>query len=290
MSRDLLTFIGFIFGSILGSFLNVLIFRLPKEESIVSPPSHCPDCGYRIPPWQNIPIVSYLFLRGRCHSCGNRISIQYPLIELLSGLIAAIVIWTMGLNWAAVSLVIFIYLLGVMTMIDIRYRIIPDTITISGIILGIILTSLQYPGISGLVQSALGVIIGGGALYLIALFGDWLFKKESMGGGDIKLAGMFGAFLGWKLTLLGLFFGFVVGAFYGGIMIALNKLRSDTANSGGNKTLAGTAGGSDTTEDEPLDSAQSATAIPFGPALGIGAVLSLFWGEALLRWYLTTFF
>jgi len=290
MSRDLLTFIGFIFGSIIGSFLNVLIFRLPKEESIVSPPSHCPQCGYRIPPWQNIPILSYLFLRGKCHSCGNKISIQYPLIEFLSGLIAAIAIWTMGLNWAAVSLIIFIYLLGVMTIIDIRYRIIPDTITISGIILGIILTSLQYPGVSGLVQSVLGVIIGGGSLYLIALFGDWLFKKESMGGGDIKLAGMFGAFLGWKLTLLGLFFGFVVGAIYGGIMIALNKLQSDTANSGGNQTVSGIAGGSDTTTDDPLDSAQSATAIPFGPALGVGALLSLFWGEALLRWYLTTFF
>jgi len=290
MSRDLLTFIGFMFGSIIGSFLNVLVYRLPKEESIVSPPSHCPHCGYRIPPWQNIPILSYLFLKGRCHSCGSKISIQYPLIEFLSGLVAAIVIWELGLSWAAISLVLFIYLLGVMTIIDIRYRIIPDTITISGIILGIILSSLQYPGISGLVQSVLGVVIGGGALYLIALFGDWLFKKESMGGGDIKLAGMFGAFLGWKLTLLGLFFGFVVGAFYGGIMIALNKLRSNTANSGGNKTLSSVAGGSDTSNGEAVESAQSASAIPFGPALGVGALLSLFWGEALLRWYLTTFF
>lgn len=290
MSRDLLTFIGFMFGSIIGSFLNVLVYRLPKEESIVSPPSHCPHCGYRIPPWQNIPILSYLFLKGRCHFCGSKISIQYPLIEFLSGLVAAIVIWELGLSWAAISLVLFIYLLGVMTIIDIRYRIIPDTITISGIILGIILSSLQYPGISGLVQSVLGVVIGGGALYLIALFGDWLFKKESMGGGDIKLAGMFGAFLGWKLTLLGLFFGFVVGAFYGGIMIALNKLRSNTANSGGNKTLSSVAGGSDTSNGEAVESAQSASAIPFGPALGVGALLSLFWGEALLRWYLTTFF
>ncbi len=290
MSRDLLTFFAFLFGSIIGSFLNVLIVRLPKGESVVSPPSHCPHCGYRIPPWQNVPILSYLFLRGKCHSCGQKISPQYPLVEFFSGLVAAIVIWEMGLGWFAVSLVIFIYLLAVMTIIDIRHRIIPDAITISGIVLGIIFTSLERPGITGLVQSVLGVVVGGGSLYLIALFGDWLFKKESMGGGDIKLAGMFGAFLGWKLTLLGIFFGFVVGAFYGGIMIAVNNFKAKSANNGGNKTLSQKSGVSASSEENLPDSSQSATAIPFGPALATGALLSLFWGEALLRWYLTTFF
>lgn len=288
MSRDILTFFVFVFGSVLGSFLNVLIFRLPEGESVVSPPSRCHHCGYRIPPWQNVPIFSYLMLRGRCHACGAKLSMQYPLVEFFSGLIAAVVVWPLGLTWSTVSLIIFIYLLGVVIIIDVRHRIIPDTITISGIILGIIFSSLQTEGVTGLISAILGIIIGGGSLYLVAIFGDWLFKKESMGGGDIKLAGMFGAFMGWKLTLIGLFLGFVVGALYGGIMIAIDKLHAQSKDTGGDTPAQRLSGGS--AAQETLPSYQSPTAIPFGPALAIGALLSYFWGEPLLHWYFGTFF
>ncbi|MBS1272126.1 MAG: Type 4 prepilin-like proteins leader peptide-processing enzyme [Candidatus Marinimicrobia bacterium] len=277
MSRDILALLAFIFGSILGSFLNVLIYRLPRNESIVSPPSKCPHCGYRIHPWENIPVIGYLIVRGRCRNCQQRISLQYPIVEFAGGLVAALVIWNTGLNWAAISVIVLFYLLGVAAIVDLRHQVIPDGITLTGILLGIILSSFQSPGFNGLFRSIFGILAGGGSLYLVAVFGNFVFQKESMGGGDIKLAAMFGAFLGWKLTLIGIFLGFFIGAVFGGIYLALNRGKDDQ------QTV--------TSDEAKVDKTAmpEGNVLPFGPSLALGAVGSLFWGNSLLNWYLTSF-
>lgn len=263
-------------GSILGSFLNVLIYRLPRNESVLSPPSRCPHCGYRIHPWENIPVLGYLIVRGRCSNCGQRISPQYPLVELLSGLIAAVVIWNAGLNWAAVSVIVLFYLLGTAAIVDFRHQVIPDGITMPGMLLGIIFSSFQFPGFEGFFRALLGLLAGGGSLYLVALFGNAVFKKESMGGGDIKLAAMFGTFLGWKLTLIGIFVGFFIGALFGGIYLALNRDKPEPRPA------------SEEPDSDDVDLPEG-NVLPFGPSLAMGALVSLFWGPALLDWYLNSF-
>ncbi|MCF7805809.1 MAG: prepilin peptidase [Candidatus Marinimicrobia bacterium] len=279
MSRDILAALAFVLGSILGSFFNVLIYRLPREESVIAPPSKCPHCGHRIRPWENIPILGYFVVRGKCRNCGHRISAQYPLVEMASGLIAALIMWNIGLSWYAVSLVVLFYLLGLATITDFKHQIIPDEITIAGIILGIIFSAFQFPGFDGIVRAVLGGLAGGGSLYLIALFGNWLFQQDSMGGGDIKLAAMFGTFLGWQLTFLGIFLGFCVGAVFGGLYLLL------TPRAGSEAKTSESAKNQTTKSETP----RSGTILPFGPSLAFGAVLSLFWGHAILDWYLNSF-
>lgn len=280
MSRDILTLLAFIFGSIIGSFLNVLIFRLPRNMSVISPPSSCPHCGYRIHPWENIPILGYFIVRGKCRSCGQTLSLQYPVVEFMSGLIAALVIWNAGLHWNTVAVIVLVYLLGVATVIDFRHQIIPDAITLSGIILGIIFSAFHYPGLTGILKAVLGILAGGGVLYAIALFGNFLFKKESMGGGDIKLVAMFGAFLGWKLTLIGVFLGFCIGALFGGVYLLTAP-----------RQPAQTEGGENSQEETKSVNEEMATGnvLPFGPSLAAGAIISLLWGNNLLEWYLSSF-
>lgn len=242
----------FAMGAILGSFLNVIIYRLPRGESIVRPPSACPECGRRITPRDNVPIVSYLILRGRCRHCKAVISSRYPVVELLAGLVPVLLLWRYGLGREALVLCVLSYVLIIVSFIDLDLRIIPDRVTLPGIAVGLILA--PYLGLTTFGGSLLGAAVGGGALYLIAIAGTAAFGKESMGGGDIKLAAMLGAFLGWQAVLLLLFVAFLSGAVAGVILLAVRGKDCEHA-------------------------------IPFGPFIAFGTLLAVVWGDALLAWY-----
>lgn len=242
-----------VFGMVVGSFLNVCICRMPKNESIVFPPSHCPGCSYQICWYDNIPLLSYLFLRGKCRGCGVHISLQYPLVELLNGVLTLLLFLRFGPTLAFATLFLFCSALVVITFIDIEHQIIPDEISLSGIVVGFIL-SFFIPGYSWL-NSLLGILLGGGTLLLVAYVYQRLTGKDGMGGGDIKLLAMMGAFLGWKAVPFILFASSLIGSIVGVSIMLLQK------------------------KDSKL-------AIPFGPYLAVGAVLYIFYGRSLIRWYL----
>ena len=242
-----------LFGMVVGSFLNVCICRMPHDQSVVSPPSHCPRCSYRIRWYDNIPIVSYLLLRGKCRGCGTHISLQYPLVELLNGMLALLLFLRFGPTLAFAALFVFCSALVVITFIDIEHQIIPDEISLPGIVIGFVL-SFFLKGHSWL-NSLLGILLGGGSLLLVAYAYQWLTGKEGMGGGDIKLLAMMGAFLGWKAIPFIIFASSLVGSVFGISMMLFQK------------------------KDSKL-------AIPFGPYLAFGAVLYIFYGKPLIQWYL----
>jgi leader peptidase (prepilin peptidase)/N-methyltransferase len=242
-----------LFGMVVGSFLNVCICRMPKEESVVFPPSHCPVCLYQIRWYDNIPLISYLVLRGRCRGCGTHISLQYPLVEVLNGVLALLLFLRFGLSPAFMVFFLFCSALVVITFIDIEHQIIPDEISLSGIIIGFVL-SFFLMGHSWL-NSLLGILLGGGSLLLVAWSYQRLTGKDGMGGGDIKLLAMMGAFLGWKAVPFIIFTSSLVGSLIGISIMMLQK------------------------KDTKL-------AIPFGPYLAFGAVLYIFCGTELIGWYL----
>lgn len=243
----------FILGLIVGSFSNVCIYRIPRNESIVYPASHCPKCSTTIRLIDNIPLLSYFLLKGRCRNCGSKISIQYPIVELLTGLIYLIIYLTYDLSIQSLIYIILSSALIIITFIDLKEQIIPDVISLPGVVAGLVI-SFFVPYISSL-SSLLGIIAGGGTILIIALIGTIIFKKEAMGGGDVKLAAMVGAFLGWKYVILALFLGFFIGAL-AGIFLILAKIRSR--------------------EDM----------IPFGPFIVVGSIAAILWGERILLWYL----
>lgn len=245
--------VSFIFGAIVGSFLNVCILRIPAGRSIAYPPSHCPKCQAPIGWYDNIPIISYLVLTGRCRNCKERISFRYPVVEFLTALFSLAAMIKFGPSLAYLIYFAFISSLIVITFIDLDHQIIPDVISLPGIPLGF-LASFVIPEIT-YKESLIGIFIGGGILLLIALGYEFLAKKEGMGGGDVKLLAMIGAFLGWKGVLFTVFSGSLIGTIIGvTIMIAQGK--------------------------------DSKYAIPFGPFLSMGALLYLFFGEQILYWYL----
>ena len=244
---------AFAFGLVTGSFLNVCICRIPKNESVVFPPSHCPHCNYRIRWYDNIPLVSYLLLRGRCRGCGAHISLIYPLVEFLNGLLTLALFWCFGFSLSFAALFLFCCALMVITFIDMEHQIIPDGISLSGIVAGF-LFSFFLPQHTWL-GSLLGILLGGGSLLLVASCYQWLTGKEGMGGGDIKLLAMMGAFLGWEAVLFIIFASSLVGSVVGVSMMLIQK------------------------KDSKL-------AIPFGPYLAFGAVLYIFYGGQLIKWYL----
>nr|HID58027.1 prepilin peptidase [Desulfobacterales bacterium] len=244
-------FIVFIFGVTVGSFLNVCIYRIPVGLSVVSPRSICPKCNTPIPFYDNIPILSYVLLKGRCRHCGDHISFRYPVIELVSGLFALAILFQYGLSIRGLILYIFIASLLVITFIDIDYTIIPDAITVPGIFAGF-LTSFISSQVT-YKESLLGVLLGGGSLYIVAWTYHLLTGKEGMGGGDIKLLAMIGAFLGWHAVLFTIFVASVLGTL-SGLTIMLF--------SGGDLRLA----------------------IPFGPFLALGAMAYLFIGPVIIFW------
>ncbi len=252
----LLSLYVFILGLCVGSFMNVCIYRIAAGRSIVRPASACPACETPIRFYDNIPVLSYLWLRGRCRTCGAGISIRYPMVELLGGLTALASFLKFGLSPATAVVFVFCAALEVIAFIDIDKRIIPDRITLPGIPL-FFAASFFVPG-TGPVAAALGILIGGGSLLLIA----WLYAavtgKEGMGGGDIKLLAMIGAMVGWKGVLYTIFVSSAVGTVVG---IAL-MLR---AGKGMKMSL------------------------PFGPFLSIGAIAYVFFGSESIALYLRQF-
>ncbi|RPJ00708.1 MAG: prepilin peptidase [Deltaproteobacteria bacterium] len=249
----MLTAISIIVGALIGSFLNVCIARLPKEESIVFPGSHCPRCGHPIRGYDNIPIISYLVLKGKCRDCGASISIQYPLVEGITAVGSFLLFLRFGLSVAYLIYFAFLCSLIVITVIDLYHQIIPDVISLPGIGVGL-LASLVLPGIT-FWNSLVGVLLGGGSLFIVATVYQWLFKREGMGGGDVKLLAMIGAFLGWKVVILTILLSSLIGSVVGIVMIVVK--------------------GKD-----------FKYAIPFGPFLAAGAVISLGWGGQIIGWYL----
>ncbi len=245
--------IFFLFGLIFGSFLNVCIYRIPRGESIVWPASHCPKCGAPIKPIDNIPVVSYVMLGGKCRSCKGRISARYPLVELITGILFGALFWKFGLSSETFVFLILGLLLIPISFIDIDYHLILNKITLPGILLGAILT-LSFHVLS-YKQVLIGFIIGGGGLLAIAFLGGLLFRKESMGMGDIKLAAMVGVFLGVQGVTFTLLVAFFVAALFSIGAMALKK-------------------------------ANRQSQIPFGPFIAVASVVYLFWGEQMIHWYL----
>lgn len=274
----------FILGTVFGSMINVLIYRLPLEEDVVVKPSHCMNCGARLKPYDLIPIFSYIFLRGKCRHCGEKISIQYPLIEMLTGLVFVGIFYLFGWNIEPVALIqmipsydVFnlfaIFLLSVIFLaiffIDLRHYIIPNELIVVGLISGLVFAvlksvSFMWSGFniiqpiafkwSILLDALYGSLIGAGAFVGIMLLGEWMFKKEAMGMGDVKLMAVVGLFLGFKLTVLSMFLAFVVGSIISVFLLATKiKSREDM--------------------------------VPFGPFIIVGSMLALVWGEQILTWY-----
>ena len=246
---------AFVLGSVVGSFLNVCICRLPKSESVVSPPSHCTRCDYVIRWYDNIPMLSYAFLRGKCRRCGEPISLQYPLVEFINGSLTLALFLKFGPSLPFALFFVLCSALVVVTFIDLEHQIIPDCITLPGIVIGFAL-SFFFPGF-GWLNSLIGIVAGGGSLLLIAYGYQLIAKKDGMGGGDIKLLAMLGAFpfFGWKAILFIVFAASLVGSVLGiSIMLAQKK--------------------------------DSTLAIPFGPYLASAAVLYIFYGKHIILWYL----
>jgi len=245
-------------GLALGSFLNVCIYRIPHKKSILHPGSSCPKCGSKIRFYDNIPVLSYIMLRGRCRSCEAAISLQYPLVELVTAALLVIAYLRFGLTWDFAARSILILAMILTFFIDLKHRIIPDVLTLPGVILGFLLSFLvDSPSV---LNSALGAVVGGAIFYLAAVLGEILFKKESMGGGDIKLAMLLGAFLGWKNVILVFFLSAFFGTLIGGAALFFCKQVKDTRT------------------------------IPFGPFLALGAIIAVFLGDTIISAYLRTFF
>ncbi|MDP3285329.1 MAG: prepilin peptidase [Desulfobacterales bacterium] len=243
----------FIFGLCIGSFMNVCIYRIPLSKSIVTPRSMCPGCNRLISAYDNIPVISYILLKGKCRNCGIPISLRYPIVETISGLTALAVFMRFGISAEGLIYFVFISALLVITFIDIDHRIIPDTISLPGIPIGFLLASLVLPSMNYKTSLA-GILTGGGSLLAVAWIYSLITKKEGMGGGDIKLLAMIGAFTGWKGVLFTIFVASAAG------------------------TLAGIAVMFKTKKDMKL-------AVPFGPFLSIGAILYIFFGTDIISWY-----
>ncbi|MDD5439906.1 MAG: prepilin peptidase [Candidatus Omnitrophica bacterium] len=247
--------IGFLIllGLIVGSFLNVCIYRLPRSESLVRPRSHCPHCRHILAWYENIPVVSFVVLRGRCKKCRNKISWRYPVVELMTAGLLIVLFLAFGLTVKSAILFALFASLIVATFIDFERQEIPDVITLPGIILGLVVVA-AYPALLGkmrseaLLDSLLGIVAGGGSLYAIGFLGEIVFKKEAMGGGDIKLLAMVGAFIGWKLVLV----TFFLAPFFGSCAGIIAKLR------------------------------EGKEIIPYGPYLSFAALISVLWGEKIL--------
>ncbi|MFH1837570.1 MAG: prepilin peptidase [Candidatus Omnitrophota bacterium] len=244
-----------IFGAIIGSFLNVCIYRLPLNKSIVGPRSFCPFCEKTIRWYDNVPLLSYIVLRGKCRRCSNPIAFRYFIVEGLTALLSAVLFYYFSLTAAFFVYWLFASSLMIVTFIDIEYQEIPDEISIPGIFVGIALVTFFKLDASGqhvpaLINSALGVLAGGGSMFLLGMIGELIFRKEALGGGDVKLMAMIGAFLGWKLVLLTFFMAPIFGSIVG-IFLKIKFKRE---------------------------------IIAYGPYLSLAAIISLVCGDKILRY------
>jgi len=242
----------FVFGAIIGSFLNVCIHRVPLKISVVHPPSRCPQCKKNIAFYDNLPMLSWLLLKGRCRNCGLKIPGRYPLVELYSALLALCVYFKYGLTLETPIYFFFIAALLVVTFIDIDHRIIPNVITLPGIPLCFLATFL-LPRISW-VDALIGIMAGGGSLWLVGFIYKLISGKEGMGGGDVKLLAMMGALIGWQGVLFTIFIASLAGSITG-VAIMLRHGKS------------------------------MKMAVPFGPFLALGGISYVLAGTELIRWY-----
>ena len=257
----------FIIGLVAGSFFNLCIHRLPRSESIVFPASHCPSCGHRLNPIDLIPVLGYLVLAGKCRYCHAPISFRYPLVELLTGGLFVLV----ALHWPPMTMllqfsfyIIFVGLLIILFFMDLEHQVISDFLCIIGIVSGLayhLIKSFQYHG-SGLnpfLSALYGMMLGWGILFLISRLGKLVFKKEAMGEGDLYLAAMIGAYLGWQGILLSIFLAYLVAAIVVVVMLIFKKVSLGQY-------------------------------VAFGPALAVGGLLTLFLGQQIIEFYLRALF
>jgi leader peptidase (prepilin peptidase)/N-methyltransferase len=280
----LLYALAFLVGASIGSFLNVCIGRWPAGESVVRPRSRCPACGHQIAWHENVPVLGWLLLRGRCSGCGGRISVQYPLVELAVGLGWLAAMWYFGLSFTGLRVAVFgTTLLGI-AVTDLRYYLIPDGFTVFGLLWGIG-TALAAPFIgtselfAGPWDSLLGACVGAGAIAIAGWLGEAALKKEAMGFGDVTLMAMVGAALGPTRSLLTIFIGALLGA-----VAFLLVVYPVTAwrRRGRRSAPAGIDLPADaTTESDP----PGPPLVPFGVFLAPAAMFTLLWGDALVRWY-----
>jgi leader peptidase (prepilin peptidase)/N-methyltransferase len=238
-----------LFGLVIGSFLNVCIVRLPAEQSVVRPRSRCPKCGYQLTWFDNVPVLSWLLLGGKCRSCRAPISPLYPLVELATAAIWAWMAWRFGIGLAALAGALFCTILLGIALTDAREYLIPDEFTIGGLVLGLLFAAIG--GATSLLTAVIGAATGFLLLWIVGRAGTWAFKEEAMGGGDIKMMAMVGAFVGWQGVLLTIFLG----------------------------SLAGTA------IFLPLKLAGRKKLVPFGVFLAVGAGISYLIGPAIIAWY-----
>ncbi len=299
--RIIVTAFAFAIGAVVGSFLNVVIWRVPRGESIVAPPSHCPGCNERLAWYHNIPLVSWIVLRGRCAYCRTRISPRYPLVELITGLLAVACVTVFGLSPVAVRTFVFVSLLVALTYIDLDHWLLPHGITWPGIVLG--LGTAWLPGAPGLVPSLLGAGAGFAGFWILRVVAERLLKKEAMGGGDLFLLAMIGAFLGWRALLPVVFLASVQGSVIGALALALRHRAAGASAGPPPETPPGTADavpaeaavtavpsgpGGGEGETEAATSAEDAEwtpppgAVPFGPFLSLAALEMAFLGDWIL--------
>lgn len=238
-------------GLAIGSFLNVVIHRLPRRESLISPGSHCPACGYALRPLDNIPVVSYAWLLGRCRKCRTRISMRYPLVEVATAAIFILHYFVFGWTPLLAVRLLFAASLVALFVIDLEHRLLPDAMTLPGIVTGLLASLFLPPGVR---DALIGMVGGGGVLWAI---GEAYYRysgEEGMGGGDVKMLAMIGAFLGWQQVLITLVFSSVAGAVAGILVLVIRR--------GGMKY-----------------------ALPYGTFLAIAALIASLYGERIFRWY-----
>ncbi|MDI6735618.1 MAG: prepilin peptidase [bacterium] len=240
----------FIAGALLGSFFNVCIYRLPIQESIIIPPSHCPNCKTRIKIWENIPILSYIILKGKCRSCEVKIPLRYLIVEILTPVLFLLLWHTYGYSYEFGIYLLFISILIIITFIDFEHQLILNIITYPMFFIGLLINFLKGTFFNSLIAG----LIGGGIIFLIVVISPFIFKKEGMGGGDFKLAAVIGVFLAnGQNTLISLFLASFLGSLVGVTLILLGKKKFGEY-------------------------------IPFGPYLTSGAVIVLFWGKNIMEW------
>jgi|WetSurMetagenome_2_1015567.scaffolds.fasta_scaffold42671_2 leader peptidase (prepilin peptidase) / N-methyltransferase len=247
---------AFVLGCCIGSFLNVVVYRLPAGKSLVSPGSQCPACGHPIAFYDNIPVLSFFILRGKCRHCKATFSGRYPLVEALCGLFTLMLFRRYGIHPQFFVELLFVYVLVTIAFIDLDTYLIPDVLSVSGVALGFAF-SFFTPRL-GWTDSLLGILLGGGMFYAVAVGYQYLRHQDGLGGGDIKLLGMIGAFLGIPGVLLTVVIASIVGAVVGVVVMRRQKTGLTAM-------------------------------VPFGPFLSLGALVYLFWGQSLIEWYVSSF-
>ena len=256
MSEQYAVIVAALLGAALGSFLNVCIVRLPADRSLVRPPSQCPRCGAPIAWFDNIPVLSWIVLGGRCRRCGEPISIQYPLIELAVAAMWALAALHFGVTLRGVSAAVLGTILLGITVTDARHKIIPHEFTIGGLAIGLLLGAAG--GVTDILHAVLGAAVGFGVLYLVGAAGTAVLKQEAMGGGDVWMMAMVGTFVGWKGVLLTIFIGALLGTIVFGPIAFLRSHRR--------------------------------LELPFGVFLAPAAAITFLVGDAIIAWYLRLVF